>query len=145
MSAAPTVFQARDLTLPGEFENIDLQIRQGEVVGLIGLLGAGRTELAHAMMGMSRPASGTMQLRGKPYDPASIRGAIDSGMAYVSEDRLQLGLHQKQSIEDNAAISVLDRLLDKFGLISPSAKGDLLAGWYHVEDAEALGFVPRQS
>lgn len=129
MSAAPVVFEARNLTLPGQFEGIDLTIREGEVVGLIGLLGAGRTELAHAMMGMSHTASGTMELRGKPYRPASIRAAIDTGMAYVSEDRLQLGLLQKQSIEDNTAISVLDRLLDKFGLVSPSAKGDLLAGW----------------
>ncbi|MFQ8432225.1 sugar ABC transporter ATP-binding protein [Amaricoccus sp. W119] len=129
MSAAPVVFEARDLTLPGQFEKIDLKIRQGEIVGLIGLLGAGRTELAHAMMGMSRPASGTMELRGQRYEPESIRDAIESGMAYVSEDRLQLGLLQKQSIVDNAAISVLDRLLDRFGLISPAAKDDLLAGW----------------
>ena len=129
MSAAPVVFEARGLTVPGEFENVDLQIRQGEIVGLIGLLGAGRTELAHAMMGMSTPASGSMTLRGQPYEPASIRAAIDAGMAYVSEDRLQLGLHQKQSIEDNGAIAVLDTLLDKFGLISPVQKHDLILGW----------------
>ena len=106
-----------------------MQIRKGEIVGLIGLLGAGRTELAHAMMGMSKPTSGSMTLLGKPYAPASIRAAIGAGMAYVSEDRLQLGLHQKQSIEDNGAIAVLDTLLDRFGLISPVQKRDLNLGW----------------
>jgi len=129
MSAAPIVFEAKNLSLPGQFENIDLQIRQGEIVGLIGLLGAGRTELAHAMMGMSKPASGSMTLLGKPYAPASIRAAIGAGMAYVSEDRLQLGLHQKQSIEDNGAIAVLDTLLDRFGLISPAQKRELILSW----------------
>ncbi|RCW80491.1 sugar ABC transporter ATP-binding protein [Paracoccus lutimaris] len=129
MATAPVVFQAQDLGLPGQFEGIDLTIRQGEVVGLIGLLGAGRTELAHAMMGMSQPISGQMRLHDQPYRPASIREAISQGMAYVSEDRLHLGLLQKQSIADNAAISVLDRLLDRFGLISNPQKIDLIRGW----------------
>lgn len=129
MSAAPVVFEAKNLSLPGQFENIDLKIREGEIVGLIGLLGAGRTELAHSMMGMSRPSAGSMTLLGKSYGPPSIRAAIDAGMAYVSEDRLQLGLHQKQSIEDNGAIAVLDTLLDKFGLISPDQKRALILGW----------------
>lgn len=129
MTAAPTVFEARNLGRHGEFENIDLVIRRGEVVGLIGLLGAGRTELAHAMMGTSAADSGEMRLHGKPYNPVSIREAIAGGLAYVSEDRLHLGLLQKQSIADNAAISVLDKLLDRFGLVSPAAKLDLLAGW----------------
>jgi simple sugar transport system ATP-binding protein len=129
MSAAPIVFEARKLGRHGQFEDIDLVIRRGEVVGLIGLLGAGRTEVAHAMMGMSQTTSGEMRLHGEAYRPASIREAIAEGMAYVSEDRLNLGLLQKQSIEDNAAISVLDRLLDRFGLISPTAKLDLVTGW----------------
>ncbi|MFV0382574.1 sugar ABC transporter ATP-binding protein [Paracoccus sp. (in: a-proteobacteria)] len=129
MSAAPVAFEAQGLGLPGQFQDIDLQIRQGEVVGLIGLLGAGRTELAHAMMGIGQPAQGRMTLLGQPYRPASIREAIAEGMAYVSEDRLNLGLLQKQSIADNAAIAVLDRLLDGLGLISGPAKLDLTRDW----------------
>lgn len=129
MSAAPVVFQAQNLTLPGDFEGIDLTIRAGEVVGLIGLIGAGRTELAHAIMGMTQPTGGEMRLNGAPYRPRSIRQAIAQGLAYVSEDRLQLGLLQKQSIEDNAAITVLDRLLDGTGLIAGTKKRDLIMGW----------------
>ncbi|WP_374426890.1 sugar ABC transporter ATP-binding protein [Paracoccus sp. (in: a-proteobacteria)] len=128
-SAAPVVFQAQGLTLPGQFENIDLTIRAGEVVGLIGLIGAGRTELAHAMIGMSHPTAGTARLNGAAYQPGSIREAIAKGLAYVSEDRLQLGLLQKQSIADNAAIAVLNRLLDRFRLISLTDKYALIAGW----------------
>lgn len=128
-SAAPVMFEAKALSLTAQFEDIDLTIHAGEVVGLIGLIGAGRTELAHAMMGMSQPSSGQMTLEGKPYNPSSIRQAIAQGLAYVSEDRLQLGLLQKQSIADNAAISVLDRLLDALGLISPAKKKNLIDDW----------------
>lgn len=128
-SSEPVMFEAKALSLPGQFQDIDLTIHAGEVVGLIGLIGAGRTELAHAMMGMSRPASGEMYLQGARYAPGSIRQAIAQGLAYVSEDRLQLGLLQKQSIADNAAISVLDRLLDTLGLISPAKKKSLIEDW----------------
>ncbi len=128
-SAAPVVFEAQGLSLPGQFEGIDLTIRAGEVVGLIGLIGAGRTELAHAMIGMSQPTAGTARLNGAAYQPGSIREAIAKGLAYVSEDRLQLGLLQKQSIADNAAIAVLNRLLDRFRLISLTDKYALIAGW----------------
>ena len=80
-------------------------------------------------MGMSEPATGEMRLHGEVYRPASIRAAIAHGMAYVSEDRLSLGLLQKQSIVDNASISVLDRLLDGLGLISNGKKLGLIRGW----------------
>ncbi|PTV94284.1 monosaccharide ABC transporter ATP-binding protein (CUT2 family) [Rhodobacter aestuarii] len=126
--SGPVVFEAKGLSVPGQFENIDLTIRAGEVVGLTGLIGAGRTELAHAMIGMTR-AQGTMRLMGKPYIPGSLRDAIAQGLAYVSEDRLSLGLLQKQSIADNAAISVLPKLLDQFGLISPAKKQALILDW----------------
>jgi simple sugar transport system ATP-binding protein len=129
VGAADVVFETRNLTLPGQFTDISLTLRAGEVVGVTGLIGAGRTELAHAMIGMSRPASGEMLLNGKPYRPASIRDAIACGLAYVSEDRLQLGLLQKQSIADNIAISVLKRLLDRFGLISAAKKETLAQHW----------------
>ncbi|MFT4012268.1 MAG: sugar ABC transporter ATP-binding protein [Paracoccus sp. (in: a-proteobacteria)] len=126
---APVIFQARNLSVPGKIAGVDLTIRAGEVVGLIGLIGAGRTETALAMMGMLQPFGGQMQLDGQDYRPASIREAIGKGMAYVSEDRLQLGLLQKQSIADNAAIAVLDKLLDGAGLISSKKKRDLIMGW----------------
>ncbi len=129
VGAADVVFEARNLTLPGQFSDINLTLRAGEVVGLTGLIGAGRTELAHAMIGMSRPTRGEMRLKGRPYRPSSIRDAIAQGLAYVSEDRLQLGLIQKQSIADNIAVSVLKRLLDQLGLISAAKKQTLVAKW----------------
>lgn len=126
---APVAFQATGLSRHGEFSDIDLTIKAGEVVGLTGLIGAGRTELAHVMMGMRRADSGQMTLNGAAYRPTSARAAIEQGMAYVSEDRLSLGLLQKQSIADNTVISVLRKLTTAAGLISETRKADLVAHW----------------
>ena len=126
---APVVFEAQNLSRHGEFSDVSLQIRAGEVLGLTGLIGAGRTELAHVMMGMRKADAGAMTLNGAPYQPANIRKAIAQGMAYVSEDRLSLGLLQKQSIGDNAVISVLHKLTAATGLISETRKADLIRHW----------------
>ncbi|WP_022706234.1 sugar ABC transporter ATP-binding protein [Paracoccus zeaxanthinifaciens] len=126
---APTVFQATGLTRRGEFSDISFRIKAGEVLGLTGLIGAGRTELAHVMMGMRQPDAGQMALNGASYRPANIREAIRGGMAYVSEDRLSLGLLQKQSIEDNTVISVLRKLTTAAGLISDTQKSRLVSHW----------------
>ncbi|MEP2780852.1 MAG: sugar ABC transporter ATP-binding protein [Pseudoruegeria sp.] len=126
---APVVFEAKNLSRHREFDDVSLSIRSGEVLGLTGLIGAGRTELAHVMMGMRRPDAGEMTLEGATYRPASIRKAIQQGMAYVSEDRLSLGLLQKQSIEDNTVISVLRKLMTATGLISTPHKAELVQHW----------------
>jgi simple sugar transport system ATP-binding protein len=126
---APVVFEAEGLARHGEFSDVSLKIRAGEVLGLTGLIGAGRTELAHVMMGMRSADSGHMLLNGAAYAPSHIRSAIKQGMAYVSEDRLSLGLLQKQSIADNTVISVLHKLTTATGLISDTRKADLVRHW----------------
>jgi simple sugar transport system ATP-binding protein len=123
------VLEVEGLTRRGEFEDVSLTIRRGEVLGLTGLIGAGRTELAHALIGMGRPDAGTIRLEGRAVRFGSIRDAIGAGVAYVSEDRLSLGLIQPQSIADNVAIPVLDRILGALGLISPARQSELVAHW----------------
>ncbi|EBA06123.1 sugar ABC transporter ATP-binding protein [Sagittula stellata] len=126
---AAEVFACEGLTRRGDFRDVSLKVRAGEVLGLTGLIGAGRTELAHVMMGMTGADAGEMMLEGRPYNPRSIREAIARGMAYVSEDRLSLGLLQKQSIADNTVISVLKRLTTATGLISDRRKAELVRHW----------------
>ena len=126
--AAP-VLEVNGLSRAGEFDDVSFTIHAGEVVGLTGLIGAGRTELAHVLMGMTQHTAGSMQLDGKPYRPGSIRQAIAKGLAYVSEDRLSLGLLQKQSIADNTVISVLHKLLGQLPLLSFTKKDRLVSKW----------------
>ncbi|MEM1360755.1 MAG: sugar ABC transporter ATP-binding protein [Pseudomonadota bacterium] len=128
-SDAPPVLELKGLTRHGEFEDISLILRKGEVLGITGLIGAGRTELAHAIIGRSQPDAGEMKLNGEVVQPRNIRQSIAAGIAYVSEDRLSLGLIQPQSISDNTAMSVLDRLLNHVGLISSTKQDTLVTDW----------------
>ncbi len=128
-SAAAPVLQVHGLTRAGEFHDITLTIRQGEVLGLTGLIGAGRTELGQSLFGMTRPDSGTITLNGHPLTLRSNRDAITAGIAYVSEDRLSLGLIQPQSIADNTVLAVLPRISGANGLLSLAAKAATVAHW----------------
>ena len=106
------VLKVKDLTRHGEYQDVSLTIRKGETVGLTGLLGAGRTELALSIFGMTRPDSGRHRDRRAAVRLNSNRDAIRAGIGYVSEDRLSLGLIQPQSIADNIVITVLDKIVE---------------------------------
>ena len=123
------VLEIAGLTRAGEYSDVSLTIREGEIVGLTGLIGAGRTELGHTLFGMTRADSGSIRLNGQALALKSNRDAVAAGIAYVSEDRLALGLVQPQSIADNLVLPVLDRISGRDGLISRSQKANLVAHW----------------
>jgi simple sugar transport system ATP-binding protein len=125
---AAVVLSVEGLSRHGDYHDVSLTIRKGETLGLTGLLGAGRTELALSIFGMLRPDSGTIAINGVPLDLHSNRDAIRAGIGYLSEDRLSLGLIQPQSIADNLVLPVLDKILDR-RLISAQKKQTLVARW----------------
>jgi simple sugar transport system ATP-binding protein len=128
-SGARPVLEVTGLGREGEYQDIDLTIHAGEVVGLTGLIGAGRTELGLSLFGMTRPDRGAIRLNGKPVAFRSNRDAIASGVAYVSEDRLTLGLVQPQSIADNIVLPVLGKIVNGLDLISSRKKDTLVDHW----------------
>ena len=128
-SGNPPVLEIEGLSRSGEYSDVSLKVRSGEIVGVIGLIGAGRTELAHSLIGMTAPDSGSLRLNGRRISPRSVRDAISAGIAYVSEDRLTLGLIQQQSISANVVITVLNKILGLMGLISPKRQGSLVSKW----------------
>jgi simple sugar transport system ATP-binding protein len=117
-SQAPAVVEVKNLTRAGEYHDVSFTIRKGEVLGLTGLIGAGRTELAHTLFGMTKADSGAIRLNGEPLSLKSNRDAVAAGIGYVSEDRLALGLIQPQSIADNLVMSILPGISGSNGLIS---------------------------
>lgn len=122
------VLSVEGLSRRGEFSNISFNLRRGETLGITGLLGSGRTELALTLFGMHRPHAGTIFLDGRPVSFSSNRDAIKAGIAYLSEDRLALGLNQPQSIADNLVMASLNKIL-RGGLIAPDRKASLVERW----------------
>jgi simple sugar transport system ATP-binding protein len=129
MSGAPPLLEVRGLSRAGEYADVSFTLRRGEVLGITGLLGAGRTELALSLFGMTRPDAGAIRLDGKPLVLGSNQEAIRAGIAYVSEDRLNLGLNMRQSVADNLALASLPRLAGALGWIPPAKRRALAAGW----------------
>ncbi|WP_323034038.1 sugar ABC transporter ATP-binding protein [Paracoccus sp. (in: a-proteobacteria)] len=109
-SDAETVLEVQDLTVHGAVEGASLTLKRGEIVGISGLIGSGRTEFAKALFGMEPQFTGQMQVNGKPVHPVSVQEAIGLGIAYVPEDRLTEGLFLSQSIQRNMVVSILDTL-----------------------------------
>ena len=129
LGAAPPLLEVRGLTRAGEYSDVSFSLRRGEVLGMTGLLGAGRTELALSLFGMTRPDAGAIVLEGKQLALRSNQDAIRAGIAYVSEDRLNLGLNLRQSIEDNLVLAVLGRLRGALGLLSPAKRRGTAGAW----------------
>lgn len=92
--------------------DVSLTARAGEIVGIAGLMGAGRTELAMSIFGRSwgRYESGDLYLRGKRIEVTSVKAAIEAGIAYASEDRKRYGLNLIASIKHNATSASMDRV-----------------------------------
>jgi rhamnose transport system ATP-binding protein len=101
----------------GVFEGVTFDLRRGEVLGFAGLIGAGRTDVGLALFGIEPATSGTITLAGKPVAVRSPREGMNLGIAYVSEDRRQLGLILPMSIFANVTLPSLRRFLNRFGLI----------------------------
>jgi putative multiple sugar transport system ATP-binding protein len=93
-------------------KDVNLTVRAGEVVGIAGLMGAGRTELAMSVFGKSygRSISGSVEMKGEPVDVSSVSKAIGAGLAYVTEDRKSLGLVLDETIQRNITLSNLPKV-----------------------------------
>ena len=129
LAAGAVVLEVQGLGRDGDYDDVSLQLHAGEVVGLTGLLGSGRTELALSLFGMNPPDRGTIALDGRRIALNSNADAIHRGIAYVSEDRLTLGLILDQSITANVTLTVLERLAGAFGLIGARARQSHVAQW----------------
>jgi simple sugar transport system ATP-binding protein len=129
LSGREIVLAVEGLAREGEFRDVSFEVRAGEILGITGLLGSGRTELALSLFGMNPPDSGTIRLHGRPLALRSNREAIENGIAYVSEDRLTLGLVLEQPISSNMVVTILDKLAGPARLIEPGRRLGAVRRW----------------
>ena len=111
------VLSVADLGRRGVFEGVSFDLHRGEVLGFAGLIGAGRTDVGLALFGIEPATSGTIALAGNPVTVRTARDGMKLGIAYVSEDRRQLGLVLPISIFANITLPVLRRYLNRLGLV----------------------------
>ncbi len=108
------------LTRAGEFSDISLQVRHGEVLGLAGLVGSGRTEIAETIFGLRHADSGEVILEGRRFAHRNPRTAIDSGLIYLSEDRARNGIFADVEMVQNVTAAIIPHLPRRNGLLNPN-------------------------
>lgn len=110
------VLRVENLSSPGRFQNVSFSVRAGEVLGVAGLIGAGRSEVAQAVFGLDPDATGEVWVKGKKLPLGNLRAALDAGMGLLPEDRKRLGLVLSMNCRENTSLAVLERLV-RFGFI----------------------------
>ncbi|HMQ55425.1 MAG TPA: sugar ABC transporter ATP-binding protein, partial [Anaerolineae bacterium] len=112
------LLSAKNLTVPGLFENVSFELYGGEVLGLVGLQGSGTSEVLRAIFGHYPQLSGELRVWGKPVKFKSSLEAIKHGLAYVPADRQIEGLYPHLSVRDNAGLLLLRLIAKKLGWVS---------------------------
>ncbi|MFI9581817.1 sugar ABC transporter ATP-binding protein [Streptomyces sp. NPDC052236] len=113
------VLRTEGLTVAGEFEPLDLEVRPGEVLGLAGAAASGNTALGETLVGMRKASAGRITVRGTVVKPGSVPHALDAGIGYIPEDRHRQGLVTGRSVAENATLTVTDQL-GPWGTVLPS-------------------------
>ena len=108
------------LNCGSRLKDVSFELREGEVLGLAGLMGSGRTEVVESLFGLNKDASGQVTINGQPYEIKGVRHAIDSSLALIPEDRRREGLVLMHSVEENLIVPIFDKL--KRGLLLESKK-----------------------
>ena len=98
--------------------DVSFHLRRGEILGLAGLMGAGRTEIVSAISGLTKYDSGEILLEGKPLHITSVKQAVENGIMIATEDRRRQGIIGKRSIRENISVGNLKTFTDRFGVLN---------------------------
>ncbi|MBO0873123.1 MAG: sugar ABC transporter ATP-binding protein [Pseudonocardia sp.] len=125
---APAALEVRELGRSREFADVSFVVRQGEIVGLTGLLGSGRTEIAEAVFGIRPADTGTVLVGGREVRIRSVVDAVAAGIGYVPGDRLTQGVFLDQTIADNVLAGSIDRRTGPLGRLRRGEIARTVAG-----------------
>ena len=144
--AGAPLFKVENIGIKDLFKDISFEVYAGEIVGITGLLGSGRSELARALFGLEKLTEGKVYLEGKELHLHSVKDAIDHGISYVPEDRLTEGLFLPHSIANNTVAATLDKNLDKRHLLDKKKIRETTDNWIHeMKVVTPSGALPVQA
>ncbi|MCX5688957.1 MAG: sugar ABC transporter ATP-binding protein [Planctomycetota bacterium] len=121
-----SVLEVRGISSPKKLTDISLSVKQGEIVGIGGLVGCGRSELLNAIFGLDPASSGTVLVNGKEVNRSTPRGAIHAGVGYVPEDRRNQGLFFQMGVDENILMPYMPDLAGPLGIRNGSAERNLV-------------------
>lgn len=126
---AKTVLEVKNLSLTNGFDDCSFSLREGEILGITGLLGSGRTELAEAIFGYHVAESGEIFIDGKKVDIRSVKDGIANGIGYVPPERNVQGLFMEQSIADNISITSWKKHSNSLGFVNEKSIEESVNHW----------------
>ncbi|PPG53577.1 lipase [Rathayibacter sp. AY1E9] len=115
----PPALSVRNLSAPGLFEDVSFDVSPGEIVGLTGIMGSGRSEVADAVFGIIPFTRGSVEVDGRRVRSGSVASAMEAGIAYVPADRLTQGVFLAQPISRNMIASSISRVTSRLGWLRP--------------------------
>ncbi|ADN02988.1 sugar ABC transporter ATP-binding protein [Spirochaeta thermophila] len=133
------VLEVEGLSGPPYIEDVGFTLRRGEILGVAGLIGAGRTETALLLIGAVRPTAGTIRLNGERVEIPSPADAVSRGLVYLSEDRKNKSLILEMSVRENMSISVLDRLSEFLHVINRKKEDELCRRYIDLLQVKTSG------
>ena len=128
-SQAPPLLRVEGLCRRWAFHDVSFDLHGGEILGITGLLGSGRRELAASLFGLGAVDSGRIEIDGQTFRPGNICKAVEQGIAYVPEDRLTEGLFLEQSVERNISAAGLESFACRGGWLNFGLLRDVVRRW----------------
>jgi inositol transport system ATP-binding protein len=109
VAVGDVVLEVEHFSGPSGFDDVSFNVREGEIVGFAGLVGAGRTETVRALFGLDDHTQGAIKVRGKPSKIQSVQDSIKSGIVMLSEDRRRFGIVPVRDVRENVALASMEQ------------------------------------
>ena len=126
------LLEVKNLSKKNEYKDVNFKLHQGEILGIVGMIGSGRTELAFSLFGMNPPNHGQILLEGKQVHFKSNESAIEAGIGYVPEDRIDQGLIMEQTIKNNVTVTIFEKLLNHLKMIDQKKQQSTVQHWINT-------------
>ncbi len=136
------IFEIKHLVIPPLIKDLNISLRRGEILGIAGIKGSGRTELARAICGLDAIKSGELILDGEKIKIKKVEDALSMGIGYLTEDRIKWGLVGIRPLYENATLTFLKKIASRLGLIKKKEEMEIVEGFIDTYDIRTTG--PKQ-